>query len=94
METNVSRTVAPEETAELLARVRPFGQPHVAGIGEVLQWGELWLLVYDSCGHEQYFFRGPMNYEWHQVEHEVRQYHAECQQCLADAKRKRLENPT
>src|SRR5882762_6534585 len=29
----------------------------VAGVGHVFHRGEYWLLIYESCGHDQYFTR-------------------------------------
>src|SRR5689334_11351777 len=83
METNITRIVSPNDQAELLAQARPFELPgeRVEGIGRVLEWGELWLLIYDNCGHDQYFFRNQWNYRREQVEREVRAYYATCAAC-------------
>jgi hypothetical protein len=53
----------------------------IDGVGELLQWGELWLLIYDGCRHEFYFPRYEMNYERDHVEAEVRTYYRTCQRC-------------
>jgi hypothetical protein len=59
----------------------------IANVDEILAWGELWLLIYADCGHEQYIPRNQWNYESADIEREVRAYHAACQQC---ARRRRL----
>jgi hypothetical protein len=59
----------------------------IDGVGECLQWGELWLLVYANCGHEQYIPRNQWNYESAKIERDVRTYYADCQQCARDQRR-------
>ena len=51
----------------------------VEGIGELRERGEFWVLTYASCGHEQWFPRGLMNYAEHAVTREVVRYCGECQ---------------
>ena len=49
----------------------------VAGVGHVFHRGEYWLLIYESCGHDQYFGRtadGP--YDLADVEAETSQEHS------------------
>jgi len=50
----------------------------VPGIGELLPWGELWLLIHERCGHDQYFVRNQWNYDDEHVLAEVRQHYATC----------------
>ena len=54
----------------------------IDGIGEVLAWGEFWLLTYADCGHVTMFPRtGHQVYEPADVEHQLRTHHAECPAC-------------
>ena len=49
----------------------------VAGVGHVFHRGEYWLLVYESCGHDQYFRRTADGlYDLADVEAEIRQRYA------------------
>jgi hypothetical protein len=50
----------------------------VDGIGQVLEWGEWWLLTYADCGHETMFSRTAHRlFEWPEVERVVRKSYAE-----------------
>ena len=63
----------------------------IAGVGEVVQWAEFWLLIYDGCGHETYFSRtGRQLYEPDKVESHVRTYYATCDKCRYDLAAKRF----
>ena len=50
---NVARLVPHNEQAALLAAACPLPDM-VAGVGHVFHRGEYWLLIYESCGHDQY----------------------------------------
>jgi hypothetical protein len=63
----------------------------IAGVGEVLAWGEFWLLIYANCRHETYFSRtGHRLFEDADVEREVRSYYADCQACAPARPARRL----
>jgi hypothetical protein len=54
----------------------------ITGVGEVLAWGEWWLLSYADCGHETMFSRtGHGLFEDADVVREVRTYYSDCQAC-------------
>jgi hypothetical protein len=53
---NVARLVPHNEQDALLAAACPLPDM-VAGVGHVFHRGEYWLLIYESCGHDQYFRR-------------------------------------
>ena len=54
----------------------------VDGIGQVLQQGDWWKLIYDTCGHEQWFPQtGHRLYAHVDIQAEVRQHYAMCSQC-------------
>jgi hypothetical protein len=53
---NVARLVPHNEQDALLAAACPLSDM-VAGVGHVFHRGEYWLLIYESCGHDQYFRR-------------------------------------
>ena len=53
---NVARLVPHNEQDALLAAACPLPDM-VAGVGHVFHRGEYWLLIYESCGHDQYFGR-------------------------------------
>ena len=50
------RLVPHDEQDELLAAACPLPNM-VAGVGHVFHHGEYWLLIYEPCGHDQYFRR-------------------------------------
>src|ERR1700716_661527 len=53
---NVARLVPHNEQDALLAAACPLPDMF-AGVGHVFHRGEYWLLIYESCGHDQYFRR-------------------------------------
>src|SRR5260370_18592989 len=53
---NVARLVPHNEQDALLAAACPLPDM-VAGVGHVFHRGEYWLLVYESCGHDQHITR-------------------------------------
>jgi hypothetical protein len=54
----------------------------IEGIGEVLAWGEWWLLIYAACGHETQFSRTAHRlFEPADVERHVLAYYATCDMC-------------
>jgi hypothetical protein len=54
----------------------------IDGVGEVLQWGEWWLLVYSACRHETMFSRtGDSLFEPDEVQAAVLEHYAECTRC-------------
>jgi hypothetical protein len=53
----------------------------VEGVGKLLPWGEFWLLQYDPCGHDFYFFRNGWNYADEHVLAEVQRYYPTCDRC-------------
>ena len=65
----------------------------VAGVGHVFHRGEYWLLVYESCGHDQYFRRTADGlYDLADVEAEIRQRYATCGTCAWAPTRAQLES--
>jgi hypothetical protein len=56
-------------------------------IDGVIEWGEWWRLVYESCGHETWFDRVACRlFEPERVEQVVLSYYAECQSCAWSSK--------
>jgi hypothetical protein len=75
---NVARLVPHNEQDALLAAACPLPDM-VAGVGHVFHRGEYWLLVYESCGHDQYFRRTADGlFDLADVEAEVQQRYAAC----------------
>ncbi len=69
---NVARLVPHNEQDALLAAACPLPDM-VAGVGHVFHRGEYWLLIYESCGHDQYFRRTADGlYDLADVEAEIR----------------------
>jgi hypothetical protein len=62
----------------------------VEGIGQVVQRGELWRLIYDDCSHQQWVFSGNSRrlLDVADVEAEVRQHYMMCSECAWDALRR------
>jgi hypothetical protein len=89
---NVARLVPHNEQDALLAAACPLPDT-VAGVGHVFHRGEYWLLVYESCGHGQYFRRtGDGLFDLAAVEAEVRQRYATCDTCAWAPTRAQLES--
>jgi hypothetical protein len=54
----------------------------IDGVGDVLESGEWWRLIYARCGHERRFPRIAHGlFDPPQVEHEVRTLYSECTIC-------------
>jgi hypothetical protein len=54
----------------------------IDGVGQVVEWGEWWRLVYDDCGHEIWFDRVTHRlFEPAKVEQVVRKFYADCDAC-------------
>ncbi len=82
---NVARLVPHNEQDALLAAACPLPDM-VAGVGHVFHRGEYWLLIYESCGHDQYFRRTADGlYDLADVEAEIRQRYATCGLAACDA---------
>src|SRR6059036_1116087 len=78
---NVARLVPHNEQDALLAAACPLPDM-VAGVGHVFHRGEYWLLIYESCGHDQYFRRTADGlYDLADVEAEIWQRYATCGTC-------------
>ena len=88
---NVARLVPHNEQAALLAAACPLPDV-VAGVGHVFHRGECWLLIYESCGHRQYF-RGTADgpHDLAHVEADIRQRYATCRTCAWAPTRTQLE---
>src|SRR5260370_37695616 len=88
---NVARLVAHNEQDALLAAACPLPDM-VAGVGHVFHHGENWVLIYESCGHDQYFRRTADGlYDLADVEAEIRQRSATCGTCPWAPTRAQLE---
>jgi len=88
---NVARLVPHNEQDALLAAACPLPDM-VAGVGHVFHRGEYWLLIYESCGHDQYFGRTADGlYDLADVEAEIRQRYATCGTCAWAPTRAQLE---
>ena len=89
---NVARLVPHNEQNALLAAACPLPDM-VAGVGHVFHRGEYWLLIYESCGHDQYFRRTADGlYDLADVEAEIRQRYATCGTCASAPTRAQLES--
>jgi hypothetical protein len=54
----------------------------ITGIGQIFHRGEYWMLLYDSCGHVQYFARtSDRLYGQVDVGAAVRRFYATCGMC-------------
>jgi hypothetical protein len=89
---NVARLVPHNEQDALLAAACPLPDM-VAGVGHVFHRGEYWLLIYESCGHDQYFRRTADGlYDLADVQAEIRQRYATCGTCAWAPTRAQLES--
>src|SRR5438067_13704645 len=89
---NVARLVPHNEQEASLAAACPLPDI-VAGVGQVFHHGEYWVLIYESCGHGQYF-RGAADgpHDLADVEAEIRQRYATCGTCAWAPTRTQLES--
>ena len=89
---NVARLVLHNEQDALLAAACPLPDM-VAGGGHVFHRGEYWLLIYESCGHDQYFRRTADGLcDLGDVEAEIRLRYAICGTCAWAPTRAQLES--
>ena len=89
---NVARLVPHNEQDALLAAACPLPDM-VAGVGHVFHRGEYWLLIYESCGHDQYFRRTADGlYDLAEDEAEIRQRYATGGTCAWAPTRGQLES--
>ena len=78
---NVVRLVPHNEQAALLSAACPLPDV-VAGVGQLFHPGEYWLLIYQSCGHGQYFGHTADGLcDLADVEAEIRRRYAICGTC-------------
>jgi hypothetical protein len=62
LESNVERTVSPDDEPHLLAQAQPFGGlPHLDGIGYLFDRGAYFEIRYDGCHHGSNFLRDRMD---------------------------------
>ncbi len=52
----------------------------LAGIGRLVEWGKLWRLTYERCGHVVQFSRRDLR-EPEEAERVVKEYLATCDEC-------------